>query len=161
MNTLNVLTGEVKIGTRENILISNGIGSCVVVSAFDPINQYGGMVHIMLPGEAPPKPKTSKLKYAHNAIHTMLDEFLKLGTDPSKLVVCLVGGGNVLKKNDDRICRHNIESVTDILNKLNLVVSARALGGTIRRTTGLDVATGKFYYTEGTSDNKLLFDAQK
>ena len=161
MEMINVMTGEMKDGNNGQTLVSNAIGSCVVVAVFDPINKRGAMAHIMLPGKAPSKPGTNKLRYAHDAIHTMLGELSALGTDSLKLVTCLVGGGNVLKTHDDRVCRDNIESVTDILNKLNLKVSATSLGGTHRRTTQLYTKTGKFYYTEGNSSNKLLFDAQK
>ena len=160
MKIINVLTGEVKFGARENTLISNAIGSCVVVSVYDPAKSIGAMAHIMLPGRAPDKPNINKLKYAENAIDELLAHFLKLGSEPSKLLICSVGGGNVLQKQDDKICRDNIESVNNTLNEHGLSIVAGALGGIQRRTAKLLIDKGKFYYTEGDSENKLLFDTK-
>ncbi len=160
MEIVNVLTGEVKFGTREHTLISNAIGSCIVISVYDPDNRIGAMAHIMLPGRAPNKPNINKMKYAENAIDELLAHFLKLGSEPSKLMICSVGGGNVLQRQDDKICRDNIESVNNTLSDHGMVVVADALGGVQRRTSKLFIDTGKFYYTEGNSENKLLFDTK-
>jgi len=113
-----------------------------------------------LPGRAPNKPNINKMKYAENAIDELLAHFLKLGSEPSKLMICSVGGGNVLQRQDDKICRDNIESVNNTLSDHGMVVVADALGGVQRRTSKLFIDTGKFYYTEGNSENKLLFDTK-
>jgi chemotaxis protein CheD len=41
--------GEGVIARASGILISEGIGSCVVVTLYDPRQKIGGMAHIMLP----------------------------------------------------------------------------------------------------------------
>lgn len=162
MEIINVLTGEVKIGVQGSTLIANAIGSCIVVSAFDPDNKIGIMAHIMLPGTAPEKPNINKLKYARNAIDTLLTLLSDQNkTSTSKLSFCLVGGGNVLQRKDDSICRDNIESVRGILNEYGLAIAAQTLGGIQRRTSKLLISSGKFYYTEGGSNDILLFDAEK
>jgi len=42
-------SGEVKIRQPEGVLIASAIGSCVVVTVYDPYLCTGGMAHAMLP----------------------------------------------------------------------------------------------------------------
>jgi len=62
---------------------------------------------------------------------------------PSDINVCLVGAGNVLKKENYTICNDNIKSVMKILNDKQLKISAKALGGTLRRSVRLDIENGR------------------
>ena len=158
MDIVNVLTGEVKVENRDIMMISNAIGSCIVLSAYDPINKIGGVPHIMLPGKAPTTSHKNTLKYAENAIDTLIDTFKKHGGSVSELVFCVVGGANVLQDPEDKICKYNIESVNTIIQTYNLNVVASSLGGYKRRTSKLDIRNGIFYYTEGDSEDKILFN---
>lgn len=159
MDIINVLTGEVKVEINENMMVSNAIGSCIVISAYDPINKLGGMAHIMLPGRAPNKTNSIKLRYAENAIETLINELKKHVSSISELMFCLVGGGNVLKNTEDKICKFNIQSVKNIVQKHQLKIVASSLGGYKRRTSKLDIKNGIFYYTEGDSKDKVLYNA--
>lgn len=95
---INVATGEVKFGEGRNILISNAIGSCIVVAAMNLVTPLACLAHILLPGKAPKKEKTQKTKYSIDAIDRLL-EFMQVNDDtPSNLCFCIVGAGNVLKK---------------------------------------------------------------
>ncbi len=153
---INVSTGEVKTGKANNILISNGIGSCIVVAAVDVKKSIGAMAHIMLPGKSPSKEKLHKTKYAVDAIDKMLQILEQQGVASSDLNLCLVGAGNVLKIENDTICKNNIRSVLNILNEKHLNIAAKALGGTLRRTIRLDIENTCVYYTEGESKEMLL-----
>ena len=115
------------------------------------------MAHIMLPGEAPSKELMHKTKYAVDAIDEMLQLLKKRGSDESNLRFCLVGGGNVLEKEDDTICESNIRSVTNILNEKQLKVSKKELGGILRRSVRFDIEKAEVYFTVGDSDEKILW----
>lgn len=158
MDIINVSTGEIKIAEGNQTLISHAIGSCIVVSTYDKTNKIGAMAHIMLPGSAPNQHRMSERKYAKNAIDFMTTVLIKLNINPQELPFCLVGGGNVLQKENDIICKDNIESTTNILNKYNYAIVAQETGGILRRTCRLSLETGQFFYTEGDSSEKLLFD---
>ena len=48
--TIMVGLGEVKISEDpESVLACVGLGSCVAISAFDPVAKVGGMAHVVLP----------------------------------------------------------------------------------------------------------------
>ncbi|MBI9039239.1 MAG: chemotaxis protein CheD [Bacteroidales bacterium] len=154
---INVLTGEVKAAGENAILKSAAIGSCIVVAAYYPQKNMGAIAHIMLPGKASKNKSENKFKYAEDAINELL---LQLNVNTSKyhdINICLIGGGNVLKRKDDSICRHNIKSVLEILARKKLKIEAQALGGIKRRSVFFDIAKGEIYFTEDGSKEMLLW----
>jgi len=154
--SVDVNTGEVKVAEKGTILRSVGIGSCVVVAAYNIREKIGGMAHIMLPGIAPQQ-SLEKTKYAFDGIGQLLNQMLEAGAAKDEIDVCLVGAGNVLHKKDDTICDANIESVTGILKEKNISVKVSAIGGTKRKSVFLDVEDGSVSYTEGDDPVKLLW----
>jgi len=69
----------------------------------------------------------------------------------------LIGGGNVLKKKDDTICKENIESVTKILTEKRIPIRASVLGGVKRKGVFLDILNGRVNITEGDGKEELLW----
>jgi chemotaxis protein CheD len=156
--TIDVSTGEVKAGGINTILKSSGIGSCIVVSAYDNYSKTGALAHIMLPDNAPPGYK-EKNRYAYDAIAEMLAKLKKLGAEHFRLHICIAGGGNVLQKKDDTICQKNIESVTKILQDFGLTIKAQFVGGMNRRNVSLDIENGTHFCSEGDTPEKVMWSA--
>ncbi len=149
-NIIDVQIGQVKAGKGKVILQSKAIGSCIAIIAYDPKRNIGSLAHVMLPGRAPADKKPSeKMRYAADAIDAMVSKLSHLGSKKVDLEVTLVGGGNVLNRTDDTICKDNIESTLRILKEKGLKARARALGGTDRKSVSLDVERGIVSYTEG------------
>ena len=158
---IDVQIGQVKTGVGKVILQSKAIGSCVVIVAYDASKNIGAMAHVMLPGRAPAKKAVEKTKYAANAIDVMLSKMEGLGSQKDDIEMALVGGGNVLNREDDTICNDNIESALELLREKGLKVRAQAVGGTNRRSVFLDVGQGIIYYAEGDEGEKLLWKAHR
>ena len=156
---IDVNTGEVKVAVEKGILRSVGIGSCVVVAAYNLRRKIGGMAHIMLPGNAPQQ-SLEKTKYAFDGIEQLLNQMFEVGANMDETEVCLVGAGNVLQKEDDTICDANIESVASILKEKNISVMVSALGGTKRKSVFLNVEDGSISYAEGDKKEKILWKAE-
>lgn len=157
---IDVNTGKVGVAGTRVILRAIAIGSCIVVAAYDSTRKVGAMAHIMLPGRAPKK-TSEKTKYAGDAIDEMIKGITEKGSKESDLQICLVGGGNVLKKKDDTIGQDNIESTTELLQEKHIPIRATVLGGTERKGVSLDVENGTVFYTEGDGREKLLWKATK
>jgi len=138
---IDVNTGYIVLGEGNVILRSVALGSCIAAVAYDSKKKIGAIAHIVLPGKAPEN-FLEKTKYAADAIDEMIGRMLKKGSKHSNIEVCLVGGGNVLKRKDDTICAANIESTTQLLNNKNIPIRATALGGTKRKSISLDVESG-------------------
>jgi len=152
-----VNTGEVSSGGIETILNSGAIGSCVVITAFDPQVKVGAMAHVMLPGKSPEKSSTISTRYSANAIEEMLSQLEKLGIKKENIEICLVGGANVLKRENDTIGKDNLDSVEELLREKQIEIIAKAVGGFERRTVLFDIGKGCIYYTVGDSKQKMLW----
>jgi len=160
--TIDAQIGEVRVGGKNTILKSNAIGSCVAVVACDAAAGIGAISHIMLPGAAPEDKKAEeKTRYAANAIDVMLTKMERLGSKNGNIEIALVGGGNVLNRDDDTICKDNIESVLELLRMKNLKIKAQALGGTCRRSVTLDIESASIFYSESNDSETLLWKARQ
>ena len=154
---IDVQIGQIEVAKGKVILQSKAIGSCIAIVAYDPKRNIGSLAHVMLPGRAPAgKEPSERTKYAADAIDGIVAKMSKLGSKKADLEVTLVGGGNVLNRADDTICKDNIESTMQILREKGLKVRARALGGTDRKGVSLDVECGTVSYTEGNGSERQL-----
>ncbi len=158
---INVGTGVVEVGRAGVILRSTAIGSCIVIAAYDSSKKVGAMAHIMLPGRAPKDADGERTRYAADAVDEMISRITRTGANKCDLEVCVVGAGNVLKKQDDTICKDNIKSTTELLGKMHIPVRAMVLGGTERKGVSLNVGSGIIFYTEGDSKEKLLWKSTR
>jgi len=154
---IDIGTGAVEVAGAGAILRSNAIGSCIVIAAYDSSKKVGAIAHSMLPGRAPKDAGGKRTRYAADAIDEMINKMTRTGANQCDLEACLVGAGNVLKKQDDTICKDNIESTTELLGKKHIPIRAAALGGTERKGISLDVGSGSIFYTEGDGKEKLLW----
>lgn len=157
---VDVDTGEVKVDATGITLKSVAIGSCVVVAAYNLAKKIGAMAHIMLPGSAPEQ-SLEKSRYAFDAIEQMLNQMFEAGAGTDEIEVCLVGGANVLQKENDSICESNIKSISTILAEKNVPVRGSVLGGTKRKSVFLDVGRGCVSYIEGDEKEKTLWQASQ
>jgi chemotaxis protein CheD len=154
---IDIGTGAVEVAGAGAILRSSAIGSCIVIAAYDSSKKVGAIAHSMLPGRAPKDAGGKRTRYAADAIDEMINKMTRTGANQCDLEACLVGAGNVLKKQDDTICKDNIESTTELLGKKHIPIRAAALGGTERKGVSLDVESGSIFYTEGDGKEKLLW----
>lgn len=157
-DVIDVQTGEVKAATGKMVLRSIALGSCVAVVAYDPLKKNGAIAHVMLPGKASPKTKLhEKTKYAEDAIDKLIDLMDRMGSKKQDFKVAVVGGANVLKRDNDTIANDNLNSNIRILNNNNLEIVARSVGGTERRNVAIDLENGIITYAHGNSCDKVLW----
>lgn len=157
---INISAGQVKVARAGVILRSSAIGSCIAIAAYDWSKKVGAMAHIMLPGSAPKK-TLEKTKYAANAKDEMINRMRGLGSKKEDIEVCLVGAGNVLEKQNDTICKSNIDSTIELLKEKHIAIATQVLGGTERKGVSLDVESSSIFYTEGDKKEKLLWESTR
>jgi len=153
----NVATGHLATGTKNGIISSSPLGSCVAVIAYDKTSKTGGIAHIMLPGKSPTKDKKEENKYAENAIENLLDALKRLGSKKANIEICLVGGANVLRKENDTIADNLIFSIFEILEREKLSIKKTSLGGYERRTAKLTLHSGSVTFTLGDNSEAELY----
>jgi chemotaxis protein CheD len=163
---ISVNMSDMKVATNPHTIRSNGIGSCLVITLYDPQKRVGAMAHPMLalPSNQQPvmsnvyKNKVEKLpvtsyssqvtdnlRYVEPAIDAMISKLLKLGAEKSRLESKLVGGASmfkVLDKNPDSIGIHNTDVAQKKLEKEGIKIVANDTGGSVGRSVEFDLVTG-------------------
>jgi len=152
-----VNSGEVRSAGKNTILNSGAIGSCVVITAFDFEKKIGAMAHIMLPDTFLTKNRLQDTRYATHAIEEMFKQLKNNKSTCGNLDFCIVGGANVLKRENDSIGKDNIESVERLLLERHVLIKARSTGGFERRTVLFDIENGCIYLTVGDSKQEILW----
>ena len=152
-----VTTGCLATGSKNGIIKTSPLGSCVAVIAYEKASKTGGIAHIMLPGKSPTKDKAEENKYAENAIENLLDALKSLDSKKANIEICLVGGANVLRKENDTIADNLILSIFEILEREKLSIKKTSLGGYERRTAKLTLHSGSVTFTLGDNSETELY----
>ncbi|NPD48402.1 hypothetical protein, partial [Lentimicrobium sp. S6] len=102
--------------------------------------------------------KEDENKYAENAITNLLSELSKLGSSKQNIEICLVGGANVLRKENDTVANNLILNIFEITEQKKLTVKETSLGGYERRSATLNLSSGLVSFTVGDSTEKKLYE---
>ncbi len=156
-----VCTGEVKTSDKGRILTASALGSCIAISIYDPQKRVGGMAHIMLPGRAPVNNSSNQSRYAENGIEDLIRQITSYGSNISRLHCIIAGGANVLKREDDTVCKMNIDSTLETLKEKGLKIDAYSLGGEMRRRIKFNIEDGIISCKEGDGDEAVLWKKQQ
>jgi len=138
--------GEIKIsGEVTDVLVAFGLGSCVGIGFYDPKIHLGGLLHAVLPQSK--NNNEAEAKYVDTGIKLLLKQMVEAGAVPSRLIVRMVGGANMLTApglaNSFDIGTRNVEAAKEVLKSLKLSISAEEVGGSIGRTVRLYIADGR------------------
>ncbi len=153
-----IQSGEITIGSRSELLVSSPLGSCVAVMAYDARTKICGMAHIMLPCKSHKENSSYKNRYAVDAIDNLLSKLHQAGVSFENIDVCLAGGANVLKNENDTISIELSLSILRIIGEKKLKIRASSLGGYERRIASLNPETGVAYCTIGESPEMVLWE---
>lgn len=142
-------TGEYRLATGQGLLLTRGVGSCVVVCLWDGVGKIGGMAHIALGDSsyaAQEKWERPGL-FADTALVVLLDCMLARGASRGRLSARLAGAGNMFAGRDQgfmgEVSQGVLDGVSGVLEKLGLPVQAQSVGGMHGRSVFFDVATGR------------------
>ena len=127
-------------------LITYALGSCIGLSAFDPVAKVGGLLHYMLPQPAEQTdPRTLKpAMYATTGIPLLFRRLVEAGAQQARIVVCAAGGAEILEGAATMaIGKRNRTTLRKVLWKMGVTVVAEDTGGVIARTMSLDLCRGE------------------
>lgn len=151
--------GKHEVSRDPNVILTAfGLGSCVAVSFYDPVEKLAGMIHVALP--ISPKPDDpSPTKYADTGIPILLNDMEKQGAYKKRFIVKIVGGAQILKLNlglaSLEIGDRNVKSVKEALKKFELRINAEETGGDRGRTYKLYVSTGRSLIKTANSEHEI------
>ena len=128
--------------SREPIMVSTVLGSCIAVCLWDTRFAIGGMNHYLLPlwnGDGLATPK-----YGNIAIHQLFEKVLAQGAERKSLQAKIFGGAAMWNTRDGlfAIGLRNIELAQQQLKELQIPLVASDVGGTLSRKIFFNTADG-------------------
>lgn len=131
--------------SKEPAVIETLLGSCVAVCLFDPVEQIGGMNHILLPGKADLKHYDVVSRYGINAMELLINKLMNLGSKRYPLVAKVFGGAHVLPaiSHENGMGRKNVEFVLEFLHMETIPITSRDTGGCRARKIYFHTDTGE------------------
>lgn len=154
MAEIEVKMGELAVAKREDNLIVSGVGSCLIITLYDPRLRIGALAHTMLPSRqrglsqeqksrlAPQVPVPGDTKYVDTAIDAMLEKMANLGARREDLEAKLVGGANMFSAFASDMGKENILTAKERLKKEGIKLLGESVGGSQGRSVEFSVATG-------------------
>ena len=148
-NMINVGLAETSVSKEPaDVLTVLGLGSCIALCAFDPVNRVAGLAHMVLPRARVESDELGlRGKYIDTGVPWLLQKLYKLGAQRSNLILKITGGARMLNipgnNNILDIGGKNIIQVKESLAKEGLKICAEELGGGLGRSVRFYVDTGK------------------
>jgi chemotaxis protein CheD len=168
---IEVHMGDMAVIEGPHNLITSGVGSCLVVTLYDPKRQVGALAHTMLPlsptqnaehktplssslsSETSPgrqtclvaeqvSAKVKDTKYIDVAIDEMLQRMQTRGAEREDLEAKLIGGANMFPSFDSDIGKDNVSSAKEKLKKERIKIVGECVGGSQGRSVEFSPTTG-------------------
>lgn len=153
-----VPAGEIAVTGDEDDLTATGIGSCVVITLYDPKHKVGALAHTLLPArrmffearDSEYERRKMNLgspdtRYADTAIDEMVKRMEALGAKRENLEAKLIGGANMFAVSDpseDSIGKKNIASAKEKLKRAGVAIVGECVGGSQGRSVEFSLANG-------------------
>jgi chemotaxis protein CheD len=158
MNKIIINISDMKCSKRrEDELVTYSLGSCLGVTAYDPVAGVGGLLHALLPAAsvAPEKAKANPFMFVTSGVAGMVRQLFRLGAKRENLVFHAAGGADMRGDTLFRTGARNIEALGKLLHKNRITLSGNDVGGTIPRTLTLHMDTGRVVVRTFGKDKEL------
>ncbi|MGL1863328.1 MAG: chemotaxis protein CheD [Pseudodesulfovibrio sp.] len=146
MNLHIVNISDMKFSTNEeDVIVTYSLGSCLGVTAYDPKIKIGGLVHCLLPtaGAAREKARDNPFMFVNTGVAMMVRRLMDKGAEKSRIIFKAGGGANMRNDTLFNTGARNFEALETLLDRNQVKLAARDVGGTIPRTMFLHLDTGR------------------
>ncbi|MBX3373719.1 MAG: chemotaxis protein CheD [Phycisphaeraceae bacterium] len=125
-------------------LITYALGSCIGVTAYDPVARIGGMLHFMLPTAElnEEKAMAKPAMFADSGVPMLFHACYGLGARKERMIVCAAGGAEILSDSQFRIGARNRTILRRLFWKNSVLISGEDTGGAMSRTMSLNLSDG-------------------
>ena len=139
------------VASREPMVITTFLGSCVAVCLFDQEKKIGGMNHILVPGKASFRDFNVEARFGINAMELLINALMKLGASRACLKAKVFGGAQVIPSDSGRetMGRKNADFVLEFLDRENIPVVCKDLGGLESRRIYFHTDTAQVFLKRG------------
>ncbi len=157
MHTVGISDMKTSTSTAD-VLVTYSLGSCVGVTAFDPVAGVGGMVHCMLPLSKmdAKKAQANPYMFTDTGVVGLLNKVFELGASKKNLVIKVAGASSMLDQKElFKIGKRNYTVLRKVLWKNDLLIAAEDTGGTKPRTMFLHMEDGRTTIKSGGEESEL------
>ena len=141
MVDMEVQIAHSEIARDPDNLISRGVGSCVIVTLYDPRLKIGALSHAVLPQHDTQK-DNNPARFVDTAIDNMLHKMIALGCTRRNIEAKIIGGANMFPGVESIIGKDNILSAREKLNQEGIKIVGEAIGGTVGRSIEFSTKNG-------------------
>ena len=132
------------VSSSPDVLYVQGVGSCLIVTAYDRRKKIGGMLHSMLPSN--PGSDADGAKYADTGIDALIAKLAERGVDASVLDIKMAGAANmfpgIVMSGKSNIGERNVDAALKKFAKMKLRVAGQDVGGNHGRSVYFNLANG-------------------
>ena len=141
---IEVNMGELAVARGTDQLIASAIGSCLVITCYDPTRKLGAMAHTMLPSSTSHGRGQDgrDTKCVDAAIEEMLTRLQALGARPEDLEAKVIGAANMFRTLDSSLGQAMLESARTTLAQHRIPLLGESVGGSIGRSVEFSIASG-------------------
>ncbi len=144
---ISVGISEHKVALAPAVLVTYGLGSCVGIALYDPHVRAGGLAHTLLPAPVRNVEGTEKTaKFTCWAVDLMVEELVKCGCAPGRLVAKLAGGATMFEPKyrsaHGGIGERNVTTAKAALERCGIPLVAEDIGEDYGRSLEFNTATG-------------------
>lgn len=156
-----VAMGEAAVAETPSVIKSQGLGSCVALTLYDPWRKIGGLAHISLPPSTSVTRSDLSFQSADVAIAGLLEILLGRGAGRSRLEAKMAGGASMFaalpgQNEDHGIGRRIVDGIREFLAKKGIPLVGFDVGGSQGRSVEFHLSDGKMLVrTTGKRDKKL------
>ena len=152
--------GAIGLSSRpEEILVTYALGSCIGVSAYDPIAKVGGLMHAMLPSASLDRARgrTHPFVFLDTGLPRLLRALESRGAKRERLWIKAAGGASMPGAGGHRfhIGEQNFMALLELLRAGCLELLRHDIGGEIARTMSLMMESGQTRVSAGTKVREL------
>jgi chemotaxis protein CheD len=145
-NKIMVGMADMKVSKHPGILVTLGLGSCVGICLYDPVNKIAGMAHCMLPDSTQIVNNSNLAKFVDTATIRLINDMAREGANKSSIVAKLAGGAQMFAFTSTtdtmRIGDRNVDAAIKTLKQLNIPIKAMDVRENYGRTIELHTENG-------------------
>lgn len=142
--SVKVLPGEY-FATKDNVMITTLLGSCVSVCLYDATAKVGGMNHFLLPDGGDANDLLSSAgRYGVYAMELLINHLIKLGARREHFRAKVFGGGSVIKgMTTQNIGKKNVDFIQSYLQNEGISIESSDLLDIYPRRVNFFPSTGR------------------
>jgi chemotaxis protein CheD len=141
-----VKVADYAVAKGDAVLATIGLGSCVAIAIHDPIQQVGGLAHVLLPSEGLSRDASNRAKFPSTAVPLLVEEMRKLDAR-GPYVAKIVGGssmfGALLPAGGINMGERNAVASRQALDLAGIRLAAQDVGGDYGRSVYFHVTDGR------------------